>query len=236
MAELTINLALISLLGGVLSLDRRAAFQLMISQPLVAVALVGTFMGYAAEGVVLGAVLQLLWMSCVLFGANVPRNDTLASVTIGGSIFLYATHVQSLDLATWTLAILVGAPVCVLGQWLDVKLDHLNLGLAADADAAANRADTQAIAFSIFLALVRTFLANATAAAVTTAGALYLLTVLREGLGPNTIEALSIIGFYIVPSLGLAVALSMLRKRRGLLLALVTFGIVSAVITQGYVQ
>jgi len=230
---LTLNLALISVIGGLLSLDRRAAMQLMLSQPLVAVSLLGWMMGYPQDGVLLGALLQLIWMSCVLFGANVPRNDTLASVSIGGVCFLYASYVQPLDAATWTLAVLLGVPICVLGQWLDIKLDHLNLGLAAKADEAALVGDTRAISFSIFQAILRIFLVNATAVAVTTATVLYLVVMIRGRLGPSSVDGLGIIGIYLIPALGVAVALSLLRHRKGLLLAALTFIVVSTIIAQG---
>ena len=236
MTGLTLNLALISLIGGLLSLDRRAAMQLMLSQPLVAVSLLGVIMGYPDYGVLLGCLLQLIWMSCVLFGANVPRNDTLASVTIGGVCFLYAIHVHPLDSATWTLAILLGVPVCVLGQWMDIKLDHLNLGLAAKADQAALEGNTRAISFCVFQAILRIFLVNATAVAVTTAALLYLLVIIRNRLDASSLNALGIIGVYLIPALGIAVALSLLRHRRGLALAAIAFVIVSTVIAQGQLQ
>ena len=94
MADLTWNLAMVAAVGGALSLDRRAALQLMVSQPLIAVSILGALMGDVQLGVLLGALLQLLWMSCVLFGANIPRNDTLAAVTIGGAVFIFANHVS----------------------------------------------------------------------------------------------------------------------------------------------
>ena len=234
MADFSLNLAIVAGVSGLLSLDRRAALQLMISQPLVAVSVIGWIFGEASLGVMLGAYLQLLWMSCVLFGSNIPRNDTLASVTIAGAIFLYGRHVGELEPAIWSLAILIGAPTCIMGQWLDIKLDHLNLGLANQADEAARNGSTKTIAFLVFLALVRTFCASATATAVLTAGLLYCLATLQRFLTPDWTEVLVVIGLYLVPSLGIAVALSMLRHRRGIILASVTFAVVAAILTQGY--
>ncbi len=206
----------------------------MASQPLVAVSLLGFIFNETALGLMLGAYLQLLWMSCVLFGSNVPRNDTLASVTIAGAVFLYGRHVGEIDPAIWCLAILIGAPICIAGQWLDIKLDHLNLGLATQADEAAQTGDTRKIAFLIFLALIRTFFANSSATAVFTASMLYLLTGLQGVLTANWTDVLGVIGLYLIPSLGIAVALSMLRHRRGIVLASITFAVVAAILTQGY--
>ena len=114
----------------------------------------------------------------------------------------------------------------------DLSLLHLDL-VAAQADAAAETGNTRGIAFAVFLAILRTFLVNATAAAVTTAAVSFLLVEIRGQLGPDPIEALGIIGIYLIPALGLAVSLSMLRQRRALILAAITFVVVSAIISQG---
>jgi PTS system mannose-specific IIC component len=237
-----LDIIIISVIGGLLSLDRRAAMQLMVSQPLLAATIVGASMGNVEQGMYLGVILQLLWMSCVLFGANIPRNDTLATVTISGAYFLYAKQVDPtiLDIhhfagcvpSVVALAILIGSPTCILGQWMDVKLDHLNLSLASEADQAASEGLTRPISFIVFLAIVRTFVANSTATAVTTVTAVILLVECHSQLSADVIEALNILSVYLLPALGLAVSLSLVRKRRALLLAGITFFVVATAIAQ----
>ena len=242
MSPFATDIIIISVIGGLLSLDRRAAMQLMISQPLLAATIVGAAMGNVEQGMFIGVVLQLMWMSCVLFGANIPRNDTLATVTISSAYFLYAKqvdptilnvhHISGCVPSVLALSILIGSPVCILGQWMDVKLDHLNLALASQADRSASEGETSPIAFIVFLAIVRTFMANATATAVTTVGAIVLLVELHSHLGQDLIEALSILSVYLLPALGIAVSLSMIRKRRALALAAMTFLLVLTAMAQ----
>ena len=98
-ATVAIDLALIAACGGVVALDRRGAFQAMISQPLVAVPLLGALLGQLEVGLALGAVLQLLWMSSMLFGANTPPNETLSSMVAGGMVLLYGKHIAAPDVA-----------------------------------------------------------------------------------------------------------------------------------------
>ena len=187
--------------------------QLMISQPLLAATIVGAAMGNVEQGMFIGVVLQLMWMSCVLFGANIPRNDTLATVTISSAYFLCQTsrptilnvhHISGCVPSVLALSILIGSPVCIL-EWMDVKLDHLNLALACEADRSASEAKPVQSPLS-FLAIVRTFMANATATAVTTVGAIVLLIELHSHLGQDPIEALSILSVYLLPALGIAVS------------------------------
>ena len=75
-------------------------------------------------------------------------------------------------------------------------------------------------------------MANATATAVTTVGAIVLLIELHSHLGQDLIEALSILSVYLLPALGIAVSLSMVRKRRALALAAMTFLLVLTAMAQ----
>ena len=236
-AELAIDLSLIATIGGALSLDRRASFQLMLSQPMIAVSILGLVFGDIQTGVIVGSTLQLLWMSCVLFGSNIPRNDTLASVTIGGYIFLFAQYVSdtslSLEPSIWALAIIIGAPACILGQWLDVRLDHLNKTLATSADDAVSQGRFHQVGVNVARAIFRTFIVHAAATAVTTSLTFLLLMQIMLQTGDSLTESLMVIGTYIVPALGVAVAMIMVRPRAGMAIASVTFAIVVASIMQG---
>lgn len=236
-AEIATDLSIVAAIGGLLSLDRRASFQLMLSQPMVAVSLLGLVFGDIQTGVVVGSMLQLIWMSCVLFGANIPRNDTLASVTIGGSVLLFTQYISdtsiALDPSIWALAIIIGAPTCVLGQWLDVRLDHLNKKLASSTDSAIEEGRFEQLSINIGLAIFRTFIVNAAVTALTTSLTFLILMQLMLQIGESLAEALGVVGTYIIPALGVAVAMTMVRPRSGMVIATLTFVIVVTSIMQG---
>ena len=230
---LLIDLGVVAGIGGLLSLDRRATFQFMLSQPLVAVTIIGLYFGDLHTAVMLGSLLQLLWMSCVMFGANVPHNDTLAAITIAAGAFLFGRYVEPIDSSTWIIALLVGAPTCLLGQWIDIRLDHMNLALAERADKAGEAGETHVISFLIFRAIVQAFAVNTVATLVTSALVFTVLLYTRPLLSLSAQEAMNVIATYVVPALGLAVALALLRHRRALALAITVFITVATVITQG---
>lgn len=71
----------IALVGGVLGLDRTAVGQFMISQPIVAGPLVGWILGDAAAGLVIGAVLELIWVLDMPVGTFVPADSTVGAVS-----------------------------------------------------------------------------------------------------------------------------------------------------------
>lgn len=75
------SIFLIALMSGVIGLDRTAAGQFMISQPIVAAPLAGWVLGDASAGFLIGAILELIWMLDIAVGTFVPADSTIAAVT-----------------------------------------------------------------------------------------------------------------------------------------------------------
>lgn len=70
----------VSLLGGVLCVDRTAAFQVMVSRPIVAGPLTGLLLGAPEAGLVAGGLIELLFIGDLPVGRYVPVNDTALTV------------------------------------------------------------------------------------------------------------------------------------------------------------
>ncbi len=75
-----LQILLVAFAGGVIGLDRTAAGQFMISQPIVAGPLSGWLLGDAAAGLVIGALLELIWVLDMPIGTFVPADSTVATV------------------------------------------------------------------------------------------------------------------------------------------------------------
>ncbi|MCB9548627.1 MAG: PTS sugar transporter subunit IIC [Myxococcales bacterium] len=222
---LGLDLAVIALIGGGLSLDRRGAFQLMLSQPVVAVPLLALCLGAPGAGLQLGAVLQLLWMASSLFGANVPQNETVASLAIGGMVFLTQRHTEPpAPLALEGMAILLGAPLSLVGRWAEVQTDRANMLLARRADTLVRGDHPERIGRLPWLGLVRAFIVGAGLVAGGALVGFALLGLLHHALNGLTLgTAITAVEVYVIPAVGLGVALSHLRRRRALALATVSF-------------
>ncbi|HXI10987.1 MAG TPA: PTS sugar transporter subunit IIC, partial [Thermodesulfobacteriota bacterium] len=63
---------IVAAVGGVVSIDRTAAFQTMVSRPLVAAPVVGYFLGNLEAALVIGAVLELLLIGDLPVGRYIP--------------------------------------------------------------------------------------------------------------------------------------------------------------------
>ena len=87
---------LLSLVGGALSLDATAAFQMMLSQPLVAASIAGLVVGDATTGLVVGAALQLVWMGVLPVGAAPFPDGAVSGVCgVGASVLLARSGVPA---------------------------------------------------------------------------------------------------------------------------------------------
>jgi PTS system mannose-specific IIC component len=69
-----------SLLGGLVGLDRTALCQFMLSQPVVVAPLAGWLLGDLNAGLVIGGILELLWVMDLPVGTFVPADSTVAAV------------------------------------------------------------------------------------------------------------------------------------------------------------
>lgn len=74
------EIMLVSAAGGIIGLDRTAAGQFMISQPIIAGPLIGWILGDAWTGLIIGAVLELIWVMDLPVGTFVPADSTVAAV------------------------------------------------------------------------------------------------------------------------------------------------------------
>ena len=168
--------------------------------------------------------------SSYLVGASVPPNETVASIVIGSVALLYARHVDCPgpadgDLATEALAILIGAPFGEVGRRLEIGLDRANQRLATRADEAARAREPGALSRLPWIGLMRNFGLNAVLITLGVAVGMGLIWLARPRLGPSLETTLAVIRLYVVPALGIAVALSTVRRRRGLAFAAASFAL-----------
>ncbi len=95
----------VALLGGLVGLDRTAAGQVMVSQPLVAGPLTGWFLGDAATGGIIGAVLELIWLLDIPVGTFVPADATIGTVAAVTITILGSRGPVPLDLIGFSIVL-----------------------------------------------------------------------------------------------------------------------------------
>jgi mannose/fructose/N-acetylgalactosamine-specific phosphotransferase system component IIC len=81
-AELVVDCVVVGLIGGLLSLDRTGAFQVMISRPLVSAPLIGIVLGESMLGLSAGVIIELLYMADRPVGGYMPTHETALAVLV----------------------------------------------------------------------------------------------------------------------------------------------------------
>ena len=120
-------------MGAIVGLDSTAAFQIMVSQPIVACPLLGWMMGDPVMGWMVGITTQLLWMGKLPVGAATFPDGSMGSLVVAG----LAVHFRkwfALDGVgvLLGLSVLWGAVVAWVGGWIIVvqrKLQSRMVGI-----------------------------------------------------------------------------------------------------------
>ena len=140
--------AKVSLLGALCALDRTAAFQVMFSRPLIAATLGGVLAGNWEIGLLLGASLELYFLSELPVGTNIPTDDTLLALAAGGTAAALSGLPANAMLDARTLAFVVLLTVLPwaaftrkLDSWVRVRnarlIDEMETRLLACENASA---------------------------------------------------------------------------------------------------
>jgi PTS system mannose-specific IIC component len=116
----------ISLLGGVLGLDVVCFPQMMFSRPLVAATVAGAFVGDPASGALVGAILELIALATLPFGAS-RYPEWGSSAVVAGAL---AAMLQTDRAGAITLGVLGGLATAWISGWTLVKLRQLNAWMA----------------------------------------------------------------------------------------------------------
>ena len=116
--------------AGLIALDFTACGPFMISQPLVCGPLFGWLMGHVAVGVILGGIIQLLWMDLSPIGVGIPYDATSTTLLA----VYWATLPAHGALSQVVLALLMAVPFGFLFRWLDQIARRINTVLVHQVD------------------------------------------------------------------------------------------------------
>lgn len=211
--------ALVAVVAG---LDRTAALQLMISRPLVAAPLTGWLLGDPLAGLLIGALVELLWLGRLPVGAAIPPDDT--QVAVGAGVLTCALGPQ-LELSEFPLALLctlVAMPLGKVGQVFDRLARQCNGRLVVAAEAAAMSGELDVIARRHLVGLAHFALASlATYVTIVLSGWLLLRLLAPPLAGP--VGQVGNWLWLVFPLVGTAALLATVNVGRALTLFIAAF-------------
>ncbi len=114
----------VALAGGIIGLDRTAVGQFMISEPIVAGPLTGWMLGDPITGIIIGVVLELVWVLDMPVGSFVPADATINAVSATAIAALGSTGTATLPVIGFSVLLTVAmAPVTMRA---DALIRHWN--------------------------------------------------------------------------------------------------------------
>ncbi len=112
----------VAVVGGIVGLDRTAAGQFMVSQPIVAGPITGWMLGNVTAGLIIGAVLELIWVLDMPVGTFVPANSTIGTIAATAIAVLGSRGSASLDHIGFSILLTTGmVPVTMVGDIMGRK-------------------------------------------------------------------------------------------------------------------
>lgn len=146
----------VAAIGGVLGLDRTAAGQFMISQPIVAGPVTGWMLGDPIAGIVIGSVLELVWLLDLPVGTFVPADATIGTVSATAVAVLGSQAGASLPIMGFSILLATAAvPVTMKA---DTLVRKWNSRLSDAALAASGISEGRALSRAQFTGLSFFFL------------------------------------------------------------------------------
>jgi mannose PTS system EIIC component len=206
-----LNVLIVSIVGGVLCLDR-IFVQALISRPIVAAPVIGMILGDPYTGLIAGAFIELFWIDRLPIGAYIPPNDTIAAVLIAAGAIESGRILGHLPQGLIALAVLIFIPLAVLAQKMELWVVRGNEKLAKDALSDAARGDIRSISRNHLRAALRSWLLPAGMILITLPVGIGVMTWVYPRLTPWILRGLNLV-YGLIPLIGAAVALNTINLR-----------------------
>lgn len=125
----------LALVAGLAAVERKGFLQAMLSRPITLAPVAGWALGDLPGGLLVAAPLELFWLGAVNLGAALPVHEALGTAAIAGGAVLAGRALGGTTPEVAVLAVLLCAPVAILGRKADRLVEIWNERLAVRAEA-----------------------------------------------------------------------------------------------------
>jgi len=220
------EIILISFCGSLLCLDR-IFIQAMISRPVVIAPLIGLFLHNPYAGLIIGALIELIWIDRLPIGTYIPPNDSIAAVTATSIAVIAGAKLGGASTELIALSVLLAIPCGALAKQMDVMIIKSNDAVSDKALEDAKENNIKAIERKNYLGLIKVFLFYAVFLLAVQAAFIPFVIWAYPKFNLTLLTALSFT-YYFLPLLGIAVAINMLKLQRTIPVVCAVFLVVAA--------
>lgn len=107
------ELLTVSIVGGILTLDSTVFGQFMISRPIVAGPVIGWLCGDVKTGIIVGAMIELLWIGVVPVGVGVPPDSAIVCIVA-------SAIAANKEPSAAAIAVILSVPLGIIFKRLDI--------------------------------------------------------------------------------------------------------------------
>jgi mannose PTS system EIIC component len=205
---------LVSLCGSLFCLDR-VFIQAMISRPVVIAPLLGLLLHNPYAGLIIGALIELIWIDRLPIGTYIPPNDSIAAVVATSIAAIAGPKLGGASPQIIAFSVLIGIPCGLIAKQVDVMIIKSNNRLSDQSLIDAQENNIRTVEQKTYMGLIKVFLAYFILLLTAQAVFIPLVIWLYPKLNAASITALSFT-YYFLPLLGIAVAINMLKLRRAI--------------------
>lgn len=207
-----IKIILISFCGSLLCLDR-IFIQAMISRPVVIAPIIGCLLNNLYAGLIIGALIELVWIDRLPLGTYIPPNDSIAAVTATSIAGITGFSLGRVSPELIALSVLLAIPCGIIAKQIDVMIVKSNNAISDKALEDAKENNIKAIERKNYLGLFKVFILYSVFLLAIQTLLIPFVIWMYPRLNETFLNALSLT-YYFLPLLGIAVAINMLKLRR----------------------
>jgi mannose PTS system EIIC component len=227
------EIIIISFCGSLLCLDR-IFIQMMISRPVVIAPLMGLLLNNLYAGLIIGALIELIWIDRLPLGAYIPPNDSIAAVVATSITGIAGSGLGRVSPELIALSVLLAIPCGMIAKQIDVLIIKSNDILSDKALEDAKENNIKAIERKNYMGLIKVFSFYVVFLLAVQAVFIPSVVWVYPKLNETILNALSLT-YYFLPLLGIAVAINMLKLRRTIPVVCAVFLVVAILLEISHV-
>jgi len=188
----------------------------MVSRPIVAGPLIGFLLGDLETGLIIGVLLELIWINVISVGAAIPPDATIVAIACTALIILSERTLgmdSNLQKSYRMLVLALTMPLGEVFRLMDVKQRKLNAHFVHYLEREICRGNFEAIKKVNYLSTLLFFFKAFLFSFISIVAGIYLLPKLFYCLPYGILTGLDF-GYRLLPTLGLAIAFNTFRKFR----------------------
>lgn len=201
------SIFLVALLGGIFVSDATAAGQLMISRPIFCAPLIGWVMGDINTGLLVGVLMELIWINVVPLGNAVPPDSTVVAVASAYISSLFPAASGEARYGFIVFSILCFIPMGIIFKKLDIIHREYNAFLSGEIEDRLREGEFSAVDIGIYKSWLFFVIKGAVFLFLIMLAAEAFMGELYGTLGEKAQAGLSN-AFYILPAVGLGAAIN----------------------------